>query len=255
MTRQLWLADKCREWGLVVKEVDGWKARGKSTLTPRVLVLHHTAGAAKGDYPSLNVVVNGRPDVPGPLANVGLGRTGTVYVIASGVSNNAGRGSWRGVAGNANTIGIEAESVGTKDDWTPAQRLAYPLLCAALLDGMGRDTTWMCGHKEWAPERKVDPAFWDLDRMRVDVQKLLDTSHHEPPPAKQEDDDMGRLVRDTQGRVYKVAGNSRAYINDVATITWLQAHDHVPDVIEDIPTAVLRDAYPIEITDPQADIA
>lgn len=255
MPRQLWLADKCREWGLVVSETVGWRERGKAAINPRVLVLHHTAGPAKGDYPSLGVVTNGRPDVPGPLANIGLGRTGTVYVIASGVSNNAGKGSWCGVSGNANTIGIEAESVGTKDDWTPAQRLAYPLLCAALLDGMGRDTGWMCGHKEWTP-RKIDPAFWDMDVMRRDVQKLLDGSHQEPPPPPpEEDDDMARLVRDTQGRIYKVAGNTRAYINEGATITWLQAHDHVPDTIEDIPTAVLRDGYPIEVTDPDAAIA
>lgn len=210
MPRQFWLADTCREWGLVVVEVDGWRTRGKSTLSPSVLVLHHTAGPAKGDYPSLGVVRDGRPDVPGPLANVGLGRTGTVYVIASGVSNNAGRGSWRGVGGNANTIGIEAESVGTRDDWTPAQRVAYPLLCAALLDGMGRDTTWMCGHKEWAPDRKIDPAYWDMDRMRGDVQTLLDTSHHQPPAPPPEEDDMAKLIEvpNSVGStdVYRVSG-------------------------------------------------
>lgn len=208
--RQLWIADTCREWGLIVTETVGWRDRGKSTINPRVLVLHHTAGPAKGDYPSLGVVTNGRPDVPGPLCNVGLGRSGTVYVVASGVSNNAGKGSWRGVSGNANTIGIEAESVGTKDDWTPAQRVAYPLLCAALLDGMGRDTTWMCAHREWAPTRKTDPAFWDMDRMRADVQKLLDNSHHEPPPPPQEDDDMAKLIEvpNTLGTtdIYRVAG-------------------------------------------------
>jgi hypothetical protein len=34
----------------------------------RCVVLHHTAGPATGEAPSLSVVENGRPDLTGPLA-------------------------------------------------------------------------------------------------------------------------------------------------------------------------------------------
>ena len=99
------------------------------------VVLHHTAGAATGDYPSLAVVRDGRPGLPGPLAHLGLARSGTVYVIAAGLAYHAGASDWAGFVDlNATFLGIEGESVGTRDDWTPAQRDAYPRLVAALLE-------------------------------------------------------------------------------------------------------------------------
>lgn len=189
MPYQTWIADACRRWGLEVIEVDGWKSRGKSGLNPRAVLCHHTAGAATGDYPSLRTVVEGRPDVPGPLCNVGLGRSGRVWVVAAGRANHAGKGAHSGLLGSSEMLGVEAESVGTKDDWTPEQRIAYPLLCAALLDGIDRDASWLLGHKEWAtpPGRKIDPAFWNMDAMRGQVQTLLDHGALPSPPTEEDD--------------------------------------------------------------------
>jgi peptidoglycan hydrolase-like protein with peptidoglycan-binding domain len=59
--------------------------------------------------PSLRVLIEGRSNLPGPLAQLGLGRDGTCYVIAAGRCNHAGAGLWQGVStGNSSFIGTEA---------------------------------------------------------------------------------------------------------------------------------------------------
>lgn len=173
-----WLADAARLTGYPVVEVPGWPDRGHGPLRAvEGVVLHHTAGAATGDYPSLGVVRDGRPGLSGPLAQLGLGRSGTVFVIAAGVAYHAGASDWAGFTDlNDEFLGIEAESVGTRDDWTPEQRDAYPRLVAALLYFMRRGADRAAGHKEIAnpPGRKIDPAYWDLVALRARVARLLE---------------------------------------------------------------------------------
>lgn len=209
MPYQTWVADHLRSWGLTVVEVDGWRTRGRYGFHPKAVLAHHTAGPAKGNIPSLPTLINGRPDVPGPLCNFGLARDGSVYCVAAGKGNHAGNGAHAGLLGSSEMWGIEGESVGTRDDWTPAQRVAYPLLCAALLDGINRDASWLIAHREWAPTRKIDPAYWDMDRMRGQVQTLLD-QHDAIPPTTEEDEDMAKLIEvpNTLGStdVYRVSG-------------------------------------------------
>lgn len=175
MGRALWLADRCRDFGLNVVEIDGWQARGSATFSPKGVVAHHTADGP-GEIGSLRVLVHGRSDLPGPLCNVGLGRSGTVYVIASGRANHAGSGGWKGLSGNSSVLGIEAENRGTAaDPWPGAQLLAYHRLCAALITGpgVGGDVARVCGHKEWAPSRKVDPHSLDMNAFREKVWAVL----------------------------------------------------------------------------------
>lgn len=174
-----WMADVLRAAGLPVREVSGWKTRGHGSFAtggPLGVLAHHTAGPASGAYPSESVVVNGRPDLAGPLANLGLDRNGTWIVIAAGSAWHAGTGSISWCPknqGNSYLIGVEAESVGTRDDWTPAQRANYPRGVAALLRYLRLPASRAIGHKEWAPGRKVDPAFWDMNAFRADVAHWL----------------------------------------------------------------------------------
>lgn len=193
-----WLADAARLTGYPVVECSGWRTRGHGGF--RVLegvVGHHTADGP-GEYPSLNIVTKGRADLAGPLCNYGLGRSGTVYVVAAGVAWHAGASAWAGFKDlNDEFLGIEAESAGTRDDWTPAQRDAYPRLVAAALFYMKRDASRFAGHKEVAlPKgRKIDPAFVDLVAFRARVAELLGDPLHRipkgaptaPPPPPQED--------------------------------------------------------------------
>jgi hypothetical protein len=143
-------------FGLKVELVPGWETRGSSSFAPACVVDHWTAGPrGTSSRPSLNVVINGRPGLDGPLCNVYLARDGTCVVVAAGRANHAGAGGFRGLVGNSAAYGIEAEC-GGDGDWTPAMLLAYPRLNAALLSGLDRDASWVAGHNNWAPDRKID---------------------------------------------------------------------------------------------------
>jgi hypothetical protein len=161
-----WMPGVLRAAGLPVVEVSGWATRGHGNISDiRGILLHHTAGPATGTYPSLGVVRDGRPGLAGPLANLGLGRDGTWYVIAAGLAYHAGTGyvSWCGRDnGNQHLIGIEAESTG-HGDWTSQQHESYPRGVAALLRHLRLGPERALAHKEWAPGRKIDPAGWPGD--------------------------------------------------------------------------------------------
>ena len=172
------LPDKLRQWGLNVVEVPGWETRGVDfPKMPSVVVCHHTGTPLRPgkDLPTQRVLVEGRSDLPGPLCQVGLGYSGTVYVIAAGKANHAGKGHWNGhTVGNTDSVGIEAESPGD-GTWTQAQRLAYPRVCAALHDLLGTGASLTCAHRESAEPhgRKDDPVGIDMDLLRGQVAHLL----------------------------------------------------------------------------------
>ena len=172
MARTIGLPATLAAWGCPVELVDGYATRGGADFTPRAAVSHWTAGSPTGDRGSLKVCIHGRPDLPGPLCNTFLTRAGVAIVVAAGKANHAGAGSWRGITGNSNVFGTEAENSG-RGEWTPAQRQAYPRINAAycMLGGFSPDL--MCGHHEWAPRRKQDIADYTMDRMRRETAALL----------------------------------------------------------------------------------
>lgn len=169
MGRALWIPDKLREYGLKVVEIDGWKTRGDDNLTPKGLVCHHTASTAGADHPALGICINGRSDLPGPLCQVLLSRNGTCYVVASGVANHAGSGGWKGLSGNSQVLGIEAENNGLGEPWNNYDQ--YIACAAALQDGANFSTDYICGHKEWTT-RKIDPYGIDMNEFRRDVKEI-----------------------------------------------------------------------------------
>lgn len=168
------LADACRKSGLTVLEIDGWRTRGHGDfLGINSIVCHHTATSAKalGDYPSLRIVRDGRSDLPGPLSQLGLGRNGTVYVIAAGVAYHAGA-TFYPRQDNWHAIGIEAEADGLSS-WPEVQMDAYARLCAALAEHYGIPLSNVQGHKEIAKPagRKIDPNF-DMTAFRTRVRNV-----------------------------------------------------------------------------------
>lgn len=165
-----WMADVLRAAGIKVEEQPGWQGRGRSEFgTAAGVMLHHTAGPLKGNMPSLNTCINGRPDLKGPLCHLCLGRDGTYYVVGAGRANHAGKGVWKGrTDGNSQFIGIEAENTGLPNDpWPAVQMEAYRKGVSALLRHLGLKAGDCCGHKEYAlPKgRKPDPSF-DMDTFR-----------------------------------------------------------------------------------------
>jgi len=172
-----WLAEVLEDAGLKVAEQPGWRSRGRGEMgTVKGVMCHHTAGPAHGIMPSLGIITNGRPDLAGPLAQLGLGRDGTYFVVAAGRCNHAGRGVWQGFSnGNMNFIGIEAENAGTASDpWPAVQMDAYRRGVAAILKKIGANAIMCCGHKEYAlPHgRKGDPSF-DMNEFRTIVASIM----------------------------------------------------------------------------------
>jgi len=173
----LWLPDVLEGAGLKVAEVDGWQTRGLGEMGQVLGILcHHTAGPKTGNMPSLGVIRDGRPDLRGPLSQLGLGRDGTFYVIAAGRAQHAGKGVWHGVTdGNRHLIGIEAEHTGRSGDpWPEVQLDAYQRGVAAILGHAGLSAERCAGHKEYAQPRgrKIDPTF-DMVAFRAEVSRLL----------------------------------------------------------------------------------
>lgn len=193
--RLMWLAEDCRAAGLKVVELPGWEARGAEfPAIPNTVLCHHTAtpASARGDLPTKDILINGRPDLSGPLCQVALGRNGTVYVVSSGKANHAGKGAWKGTTESIKTIGIEAENPGDSKPWPPAQYDAYVRLVAVLLRGLGQGADRCCAHREWAlpAGRKTDVVF-DMDRFRLEVARKLSAGlHPKPAVATKEWDEM-----------------------------------------------------------------
>jgi len=189
-----WLPTVLKKAGLRVAECDGWPNRGAADMgTVNGVMCHHTAGSSAGNMPSLNVLVNGRHGLSGPLCHLGLGRDGTYYIVAAGRANHAGVGEWQGITkGNSRFIGIEAENTGVKSDIWPAVQLeAYSRGAAAILSHINQDERMCCGHKEYAlpPGRKLDPHSLDMDAFRNEVAMHLNSPT--PPklvPPKNSDD-------------------------------------------------------------------
>lgn len=175
-----------RNAGLAVTEAGGWQGHNHGALTAvQAIIIHHTAtpASAAGDYPSLNIVRNGRSDLPGPLAQLGCGRSGRMYVISNGVAWHAGatRATYQN---NYHSIGIEVESPGNGAPWPLPQVHAVAKAAAALCRRYGVPSSRVLGHKEICspPGRKIDPVGipGDMRGFRSLVQYYITHPKGEP---------------------------------------------------------------------------
>ncbi|MCU0647388.1 MAG: N-acetylmuramoyl-L-alanine amidase [Gemmatimonadaceae bacterium] len=197
----IWLPEVLRSAGLKVAPLPGWETRGRGEFGPLAgIICHHTAGQKSGNMPSLGLIRDGRPDLAGPLSQLGLGRDGTYYIVAAGRCNHAGAGIWQGQTnGNQHFIGIEAENTGRANDlpWPAVQMDAYRRGVAAILRHAGLDADAVCGHKEYARPRgrKSDPTF-DMVAFRTAVRGLL-VANPEPVliPAAEPSGEARRTLR------------------------------------------------------------
>lgn len=204
-----WLPTVLRAAGLTVELENGWQTRGHGDVSIIQGVLcHHTAGGKSGNAPSLGVVMNGRPGLSGPLAQLVLGRDGTFFVVAAGLAYHAGAGYWHGItSGNSHMIGIEAENTGLPNDspWPEVQMGAYVRGVAAILKHVGAAPIMCAGHKEYAlPHgRKPDPSF-DMDAFRARVAAVMNAVGPVEPPKPVP-------VEGEKWRVHGVAPDSLAF--------------------------------------------
>lgn len=250
----IWLRDVLMSAGLRVAVEPGWENRGRGDVGQVLgVICHHTAGSKNGIMPSLRVLKEGREDLRGPLAQLGLGRDGTYFVIAAGRCNHAGRGIWNGFSnGNANFIGIEAENTGLSNDfpWPSVQVDAYHRGVAAILKHTGRSPDFCAGHKEFALPRgrKNDPSL-EMDVFRASVAAILNGSAPPPlliPPIEHPErrirgegrptlrrGNTGELVKEVQRKVGIVpdAAGTFGPRTEAAVRAFQREHDLVPDGI------------------------
>jgi peptidoglycan hydrolase-like protein with peptidoglycan-binding domain len=204
--------------------------------------------------PSLNTLINGRTGnnpLPGPLAQLGLGRDGTFFVVAAGRAIHAGAGKWQNVVnGNSNFIGIEAENTGLPNDspWPDVQMDAYRRGVAAILKRIGQDAIFCAGHKEYAlPHgRKPDPDF-DMEAFRSGVLAILNDTAPAPilipaaePPAQPgapagrptlRRGATGDLAKQVQSKVGVIVDGNFGRKTEAALRAFQRAHALVPDGI------------------------
>lgn len=158
----------------------GWNERGRPVMDPWGVLYHWTAGkpTEKRPAPSLNICLNGRDNIPGPLIHLLVAYNGKVHVCASGRANHAGLGHVNllndirankapgktarqkglvdtgGSAGRL--IGVEIENDGTKP-FTPMQvatlRVLYERFQTRGLLPVNAAKTWT--HVHWT-RRKID---------------------------------------------------------------------------------------------------
>lgn len=173
------IGGRLKRAGLDVHAVEGWRdSSGPGPFTPGGTVFHHTASARTGgNVPSLGLVVQGTSEVSGPLCNILIGRNGRVILVAAGRSNHAGFGGpLRGIpkdSANMHTIGVEVENDGRGEPWTRELLRAVDTTFTVLLDFVGQGPGRHFGHKEWAPDRKIDPAGVGMDADRRRVREML----------------------------------------------------------------------------------
>lgn len=179
----VWLADVLRAAGLRVVETSGWKTRyatgGSHPTNPAGVLEHHTATTTSysNPAPTVNLCINGRSDLAGPLCHAVIGYDGTMHVIAAGRANHAGRAKASGPnpAGDGNTlyVGFEWDYQGVNQAPSPQQYDAAVRATAAVLRRIGRPAEAARGHKETSVTGKIDPGRVDMNSFRADVARAL----------------------------------------------------------------------------------
>lgn len=189
------IVDGLRAHGVVVHEAPGCWSRGNGQqfdLANLGCSLHHTA-TAFGFAPS--ILVNGRPDLSGPLCNTAGNVDGSVTLIAAFPANHAGAGGGRAMGPCPRTRnfnrcmwGHEIVYPGTVP-MTPAQYRTACILGGIVSGNRGRpNADWVREHYETSETGKWDPGYapnrtYDGNRIRADVWPALHSGAPVPAPA------------------------------------------------------------------------
>lgn len=196
MADPTWLPEVLRAAGLKVDVYPGAMDRGHGDFgSIWGVVAHHTGGnrapaSSIAQHPTL-----------GLASQLHLDQSGKFTVCGVGIAWHAGQGSYPGLpTNNANqvTIGIEAANDGTSG-WPKAQYQAYVTGVAAILNKLGRDSSRVIGHKEWAgrEQGKWDPGLIDMNAFRRDVaaeQKRLAGGGTPPKPVVNKINEEAKLA-------------------------------------------------------------
>jgi peptidoglycan hydrolase-like protein with peptidoglycan-binding domain len=172
-------------------------------------MIHHTGGGT--DAGMNEYCYNGSADLPGPLCQGVIGKSGTVHLVGWGRANHAGggdpdvlaavvnedygnyppktdkhEGSPGAVDGNAHFVGFELVNDGDGEDpWPEAQIDAAIRAATAVCRFYGWSAKSVIGHREWS-SWKSDPAGFDMKDFRTSVAAHLGEGGGTPAPEQPE---------------------------------------------------------------------
>ena len=174
--------------GVKVVAAANWRTAGHGDVGPMQGVMWHdtVTPVTWADGTLLRLLSAGHATLAGPIANIGIGASGNILLVAARRAHHAGSGSYPGIgSGNANTVGIEVNNPGKGSGvtWTAKQRQVATRLSAELCKQAAIPPTKVIGHKEWTA-RKPDPWAVVMDQARRDVRNAMATS----TPNDKEDD-------------------------------------------------------------------
>lgn len=169
-----WLADELRAAGLTVVETDGWQTRARSSggfpETPLGVQWHHTASQTSPEN-DIHWQIYGCEDAP--VGNMTLMRDGSIWLIAAGAANTAGKGGPLNLSrgqvpqdsGNTRTVAIEVANNGVGEPWPEVQVNSYFTASNAINARLGNLPSDVFSHalgsgNGWT-DRKIDPATAD----------------------------------------------------------------------------------------------
>jgi hypothetical protein len=194
MPTPLELVAALKDYGVTVVQEPGWITRGTGyPFHPYGQAIHHDAlHDGVSDAAAIRLMIQGRPDLSGPLCNDWHDSDGTVHLIAWGNANHAGRneadvharlkaglpplGDARldpdedTVIGNSFLWGRECRNAGDgRDPWE--QMEAMHRASAAIADCFGWSSDAIAGHRELT-KRKPDPAGFSMFDFRAAVKRI-----------------------------------------------------------------------------------
>lgn len=224
--RAVWLADAFTDAGLTVHPHQGWETRGQESFTPKGVMWHHTVTSPNRTDAAIDqfLAVTGSSTTAAPLCNYSTNRDGSISIIAAGTANHGGVGKWNGVSGNRYWVGDEMKNAGTATEpWSGIQLEAARLAAAVVLEKIGSDTSWLCGHKEYAPKRKRDPHSLDMNTERLLVATLMEVDMT---------DDQDARLKTVEDQVAAILGILRKPLGSIdgpdPRVAWFTASQPTP---------------------------
>lgn len=188
--RARWLFDAVRAYWVDVVADAGWENRGAELVACQGVVVHHTASNPGSDPAGdVNYIWHSSSNDLVPEYSSYISRSGTVYIGATGKTNNAGKGgptSWAPLdSANGYGLSVVMANNGVGEPYPIVQQDAAVAVVAAMCDFGNIPIGNVVAHREWAPTRKIDPAgtsryatgsaMWDMDAFRDDVANLIAT--------------------------------------------------------------------------------
>ncbi|MGI9644412.1 MAG: N-acetylmuramoyl-L-alanine amidase [Ilumatobacteraceae bacterium] len=212
-----WLPDVLRAAGLTVQTEPGWETRARGSGSgfrkdPIGVTWHHTASNQ-----TLEQAVQLMCHTQGarPIANIAVGRDGTVVVMAAGPTNTSGKSGKANIkvkmsrgtipvgGANGTTVGMECLNNGTGQSWPAAQVDAAFACVLAINERLGNAPDDVVTHNYYTlnsdnpagQARKIDPAkasavqgpwqpkglpngadTWDNDDLRAECRRRAGTA-------------------------------------------------------------------------------